>query len=182
MCQVVALGGVVAYGNANSPCTHLVVGRRGAAGRPKRTLKVLHAVLGGAWVVDPKWVLRSLDHGGFLAEEPYEMAAEFPAARRARELRAARRRARRRRMRRRPRAAAGSLHLRRPECDGESATHCARRAAGAKVAATSGRMPPAGRRVAARAAAAPRPSSRRRGCTRAWRRSAHAPWRFPAAQ
>ena len=90
MCQVVAaLGGVVAYGNADAPCTHLVVGRRGAAGRPKRTLKVLHAVLGGAWVVDPKWVLRSLDHGGFLAEEPYEMAAEFPAARRARELRAA---------------------------------------------------------------------------------------------
>ena len=85
MCQVVAaLGGVVAYGNADAPCTHLVVGRRGAAGRPKRTLKVLHAVLGGAWVVDPKWVLRSLDHGGFLAEEPYEMAAEFPAARRAR--------------------------------------------------------------------------------------------------
>ena len=94
----VGLGGVIVEGEAAlGGATHLVLGvarRAGpppgapsagvAAARPKRTLKVLHAVQCGAWLLRTSWLLDSVDAGGFVAEEGYELAVDFPGGQRAR--------------------------------------------------------------------------------------------------
>ena len=54
-------------------------------GAPKRTLKVLHAILRGAWIVHDEWLYRSLEAGALCAEAPFETCA-FAGARRGREL------------------------------------------------------------------------------------------------
>ena len=133
---------------------------------------------------DPKWVLRSLDHGGFLPEEPYEMAAEFPAARRARELRAAEEEGEEEDAAAETLAPLHGLSIFvAPNGDGEQrdTLRALAAAAGAKVAATLRgadmcvAMP--GARVAASRRGRAAPASRRCGCTIALRRSARAPWR-----
>ena len=69
--------------------THVVLGNRGtkgAAGAPKRTIKVLQAILRGAWLLSDSWLLHSLESGTLLAEAPFETPA-FKGARLAREKR-----------------------------------------------------------------------------------------------
>lgn len=66
---------------AGSGVTHLVLGE------PKRTLKVLHAVARGAWLLRPEWLLRSLEAGAWLPEGDFEDGA-FAGAPRARLARA----------------------------------------------------------------------------------------------
>ncbi len=58
--------------------THLVLGESG-----KRTLKVLHAIARGAWLLQPEWLLRSAAEGAWLPEGPFADNA-FPGAARAR--------------------------------------------------------------------------------------------------
>ena len=70
--------------------SHLVVGCKLGRTAPKRTLKVLHAVLRGAWVLNTEWLLSSIDAGQLMSEAPYELHAVFPGARMARETVAAR--------------------------------------------------------------------------------------------
>ena len=86
--QQVALAHGAAVVDDPQSCTHLVLGRKGTPPRPKRTLKVLHAVLRGCWLLEPPWLLASLDSGRLLPEAAYELAGEggFPTARRARVL------------------------------------------------------------------------------------------------
>ena len=67
--------------------THLVLGRRatrpGTEGLPKRTAKVLAAILRGAWLLDESWLYSSLERGALLPEAEYETTA-FAGARIAR--------------------------------------------------------------------------------------------------
>ena len=58
---------------ASSGVTHLVVAE------PKRTLKVLHAIARGAWLLTPAWLYASLEAGRWVAEDAYEDAT-FPGA------------------------------------------------------------------------------------------------------
>ena len=99
---VLGLGGVLVADEGESDefaqrVTHLVVGvprggEDGGEGRPRRTLKVLHALLSGAWLLDAAWLRQSLDPGALLPEAPFEAPAivrAFPAVRDARSLREA---------------------------------------------------------------------------------------------
>jgi len=67
---------------ASAAATHLVLGE------PQRTLKVMHAIARGAWLLRPEWLYRSVEAGGWLPEEPFEDAT-FAGARRARIARGA---------------------------------------------------------------------------------------------
>jgi microcephalin len=62
---------------ASAAVTHLVVAE------PKRTLKVLHAIARGAWLLTPAWLYASLEAGRWVAEDEYEDAT-FPGARASR--------------------------------------------------------------------------------------------------
>jgi microcephalin len=46
----------------------------------RRTVNVLKAILSGCWLLSVEWVLKSLEKGEWLKEEPFEMAEDFPAA------------------------------------------------------------------------------------------------------
>ena len=86
-----ALGAHVLSEVQAESATHLIVGLSGskrAPGAPKRTLKVLHAILRGAWLVSDAWLLESLEAGELLDEAAYEVSC-FPGAKRARERREA---------------------------------------------------------------------------------------------
>ncbi|XP_074943042.1 microcephalin isoform X2 [Phalacrocorax aristotelis] len=50
------------------------------AGSPRRTLNVLLGIARGCWIVSYEWVLRSLELGHWVSEEPYELSSSFPAA------------------------------------------------------------------------------------------------------
>lgn len=50
------------------------------AGSPRRTLNVLMAIAQGSWLVSPVWVMKSLEVGHWVDEEPYELSDAFPAA------------------------------------------------------------------------------------------------------
>lgn len=83
------LGGALVHDDEAHTATHLVLGERGtkgAPGAPKRTLKVLQAILRGAWLLSDTWLLHSLEAGELLPEAPFETPA-FRGARAAREKR-----------------------------------------------------------------------------------------------
>jgi hypothetical protein len=63
---------------AGAGVTHLVLGESG-----KRTLKVMHAIARGAWLLDQEWLIRSSAAGAWLPEADYADGA-FPGAARAR--------------------------------------------------------------------------------------------------
>ena len=63
-------------------------GTKGEPGAPKRTMKVLRAVLRGAWLLGDEWLYASVEAGELLPEERYETSA-FAGARLARQLREA---------------------------------------------------------------------------------------------
>ena len=60
--------------------THLVVG--GA----KRTLKVLHALAQGKWIVTPGWIYRSAQQGFWAPEDEFEAVSYFHAAPQSRRI------------------------------------------------------------------------------------------------
>ncbi|NXU33508.1 MCPH1 protein, partial [Drymodes brunneopygia] len=49
-------------------------------GSPRRTLNVMLGIARGCWIVSYEWVLRSLELGHWISEEPYELSSSFPAA------------------------------------------------------------------------------------------------------
>lgn len=99
-----SIGGSVVRESDVDSATHLVLGARGkggvggggqtaggtaggaAGGAPKRTVKVLNAILRGAWLVRDKWLYDSMEAGELLPEEGFETDA-FPGARVSREKR-----------------------------------------------------------------------------------------------
>ena len=86
-----SLGAAIVTDEEAHSATHVVLGQRsskGAPGAPKRTVKVLHAILRGAWLLDHSWLLHSLDASALLPEAPFETSA-FRGARLARERREA---------------------------------------------------------------------------------------------
>jgi microcephalin len=64
---------------AGAGVTHLVLGPE-----PKRTLKVLHALTRGAWLLRAEWLLRSAAAGAWLPEAAFAADDVFPGAARAR--------------------------------------------------------------------------------------------------
>ncbi|XP_068748669.1 microcephalin-like [Montipora capricornis] len=58
-----------------SPATSHVI-----AGSPRRTLNVLMAIAQGCWLVSPTWIMKALEVGHWVDEEPYELSEAFPAA------------------------------------------------------------------------------------------------------
>ncbi|XP_077991565.1 uncharacterized protein LOC144445799 [Glandiceps talaboti] len=54
--------------------THVICGCN------RRTLNVLTAIARGCWLVSMEWVLKSLEAGHWVEEEPYELHDYFPAA------------------------------------------------------------------------------------------------------
>jgi microcephalin len=62
---------------ASATVTHLVLGE------PKRTLKVLHAIARGAWLLTPAWVYASVEAGQRQKEDTFEDET-FPGARKSR--------------------------------------------------------------------------------------------------
>ncbi|KOO35457.1 hypothetical protein Ctob_015855 [Chrysochromulina tobinii] len=88
-----SLGAHVLGDGAAEEATHLVLGSKtgakgGGATGAKRTLKVLQAILRGAWVLSEQWLFESLDADELLPEAGFETSA-FVGARRARERRQA---------------------------------------------------------------------------------------------
>ena len=62
-----------------SGVTHLVLEA------PRRTVKVLHALARGAWVLKPEWLYASVEAGGWVREDSFEWGPEdLPGARAAR--------------------------------------------------------------------------------------------------
>lgn len=55
------------------------------AGEERRTLNMLRGLLRGCWILDKSWLLASLEAGGWVDEEPYELVT-FSAAVKARRL------------------------------------------------------------------------------------------------
>ena len=68
------LGECEIQGEVGVDTTHIVSGGK------RRTLNVLKAILSGCWLLSVEWVLKSLEKGFWLSEEPYELAEDFPAA------------------------------------------------------------------------------------------------------
>jgi len=58
-----------------SDVTHVVTGDN------RRTLKVLQGIANGAYILKVEWIMRSLEEGKWLAEEPFEAIDWFPGAR-----------------------------------------------------------------------------------------------------
>jgi len=54
--------------------THLISGDS-----QKRTLNKLRAILRGCWILDKSWLFASLENGGWVDEEPYELVDFSPA-------------------------------------------------------------------------------------------------------
>ena len=54
--------------------THVVSAKK------RRTVNVLKAILSGCWLLSVEWVLKSLEKGTWLNEEPFELVEDFPAA------------------------------------------------------------------------------------------------------
>jgi microcephalin len=46
----------------------------------RRTVNVLKAILSGCWLLSVEWVLKSLEKGFWIKEEPFELVEDFPAA------------------------------------------------------------------------------------------------------
>ena len=83
-----SLGAHVLGDGAAEEATHLVLGSKtgakgGGATGAKRTLKVLQAILRGAWVLTERWLFESLEADELLPEAGFETSA-FVGARRAR--------------------------------------------------------------------------------------------------
>ena len=53
------------------------------SGEERRTLNMLKAIIRGCWVVSKSWLLASIEAGGWVDEEPYELVT-FSAAIKAR--------------------------------------------------------------------------------------------------
>lgn len=68
------LGGFFIEDRVSPTTTHVI------AGSPRRTLNVLMAIAQGCWLVSPVWVMKSLEVGRWVDEEPYELSEAFPAA------------------------------------------------------------------------------------------------------
>ena len=68
------LGGYKVQREVDTDTTHVV-----SAGK-RRTVNVLKAILSGCWLLSVEWVLKSLEKGTWLNEEPFELAEDFPAA------------------------------------------------------------------------------------------------------
>lgn len=68
------LGGFFIEDRVSSSTSHVI------AGSPRRTLNVLMAVAQGSWLVSSAWVMKSLEVGYWVDEEPYELSDAFPAA------------------------------------------------------------------------------------------------------
>ena len=88
-----SLGAHVLGDGAAEEATHLVLGSKtgakgGGATGAKRTLKVLQAILRGAWVLTERWLFESLEADELLPEAGFETSA-FVGAHRARERRQA---------------------------------------------------------------------------------------------
>jgi len=62
-----------------SSTTHVI------SGDERRTLNMLKAIIRGCWVVSKSWLLASIEAGGWVDEEPYELVT-FSAAIKARRL------------------------------------------------------------------------------------------------
>lgn len=84
-----SLGGALVSDDELHTATHVVLGARGtkgAPGAPKRTVKVLQAILRGAWLLSDEWLYKSVDSAALLPEAEFETTA-FPGAKLAREKR-----------------------------------------------------------------------------------------------
>ena len=68
------LGDYKVQREVDTDTTHVV-----SAGK-RRTVNVLKAILSGCWLLSVEWVLKSLEKGTWLNEEPFELAEDFPAA------------------------------------------------------------------------------------------------------
>lgn len=68
------LGGFFIEDRVSSSTSHVI------AGSPRRTLNVLMAIAQGSWLVSPMWMMKSLEVGYWVDEEPYELSDAFPAA------------------------------------------------------------------------------------------------------
>ncbi|XP_020614776.1 microcephalin-like [Orbicella faveolata] len=68
------LGGFFIEDRVSSSTSHVI------AGSPRRTLNVLMAIAQGCWLVSPMWMMKSLEVGYWVDEEPYELSDAFPAA------------------------------------------------------------------------------------------------------
>lgn len=68
------LGSFFIEDRVSSSTTHVI------AGSPRRTLNVLMAIAQGCWLVSPMWIMKSLEVGYWVDEEPYELSDAFPAA------------------------------------------------------------------------------------------------------
>jgi len=90
-----SLGASLASESEAHLATHLVVGGKSSKradappeGAPKRTVKVLHAITRGAWLLSDAWLYASVEAGRLLPEGSFETAS-FAGARKAREAREA---------------------------------------------------------------------------------------------
>ncbi|XP_076022280.1 microcephalin isoform X2 [Genypterus blacodes] len=73
--QVVkALGGFSIADTVSQSTTHVV------SGGCQRTLNILLGIARGCWILSFEWILRSLEKGQWIPEEPYELSDHFPAA------------------------------------------------------------------------------------------------------
>ncbi|CAB4000531.1 Hypothetical predicted protein [Paramuricea clavata] len=77
------LGGYEIRKEVDHDTTHVV-----SAGK-RRTVNVLKAILSGCWLLSVEWVLKSLEKGFWLKEEPFELVEDFPVAKQLREERSA---------------------------------------------------------------------------------------------
>jgi microcephalin len=68
------LGGYEIRREVDPDTTHVV-----SAGK-RRTVNVLKAILSGCWLLSVEWVLKSLEKGFWLKEEPFELVEDFPVA------------------------------------------------------------------------------------------------------
>ncbi|XP_034255908.1 uncharacterized protein LOC117653955 isoform X2 [Thrips palmi] len=71
------LGGWILEPTVSSRTTHVV------CGESKRTINLLRGIAHGCWIIRQEWVLRSLEAGYWLDEEPFELT-EFPAVQQSR--------------------------------------------------------------------------------------------------
>ncbi|PSN57948.1 hypothetical protein C0J52_00251 [Blattella germanica] len=72
------LGGFVMEAKVSANTSHIVTPG------PKRTLNLLKGIARGCWVVLQEWVLRSLESGKWLEEEPFELQDFSPAVQQSR--------------------------------------------------------------------------------------------------
>lgn len=70
---VKSLGGFQVINNVNKTTTHIICGEN------KRTLNVLYGLVQGCFLLSTDWLMKSLDEGRWLEEQPYEIP-NYPSA------------------------------------------------------------------------------------------------------